>query len=44
MLKKIRKKLLAALTEKMQEKHPLTLQEKWFLRECRADMENGGKS
>lgn len=44
MLKKIRKKLLAALTEKMQEKHPLTLQEKVFLRECGADIESGCKS
>lgn len=44
MLKKIRKKLLVALTEKTREKHPLTLQEKVFLRECGADIESEDKS
>ena len=40
MLKKIRKKLLAALTEKVQAQQPLTLLEKEFLRENGVDIEN----
>lgn len=40
MLKKIRKKLLAALTEKVQTQQPLTLLEKEFLRENGVDIEN----
>ena len=40
MLKKIRKKLLAALTEKVQIQHPLTLLEKEFLSENGVDIEN----
>ena len=39
MLKKIRKKLLAALKEKVQAKQPLTLLEKEFLRENGVDIE-----
>ena len=40
MLKKIRKKLLAALTEKVQIQQPLTLLEKEFLSENGVDIEN----
>lgn len=40
MLGKIRKKLLAALTEKVQKQQPLTLLEKEFLRENGVDVEN----
>lgn len=40
MLKKIRKKLLAALTEKVQAQQPLTLLEKEFLSENGVDIEN----
>ena len=40
MLKKIRKKLLAALTEKVQAQQPLTLLEKELLRENGVDIEN----
>ena len=40
MLKKIRKKLLAALTEKVQAQQPLTLLDKDFLRENGVDIEN----
>ena len=40
MLKKIRKKLLAALTEKVQIQQPLTLLDKDFLRENGVDIEN----
>ena len=40
MLKKIRKKLLAALTEKVQTQQPLTLLDKDFLRENGVDIEN----
>ena len=40
MLKRIRKKLLAALTEKVQTQQPLTLLEKEFLRENGEDIEN----
>lgn len=40
MLKKIRKKLLAALTENVQTQQPLTLLEKEFLRENGVDIEN----
>ena len=40
MLKKIRKKLLAALTEKVQTQQPLTLLEKEFLIENGIDIEN----
>lgn len=40
MLKKIRKKLLAALTEKVQTQQPLTLLEKEFLRENGVDIES----
>ena len=43
MLKKIRKKLLAALTEKVQAKQPLTLLEKEFLTENGIDIENNSK-
>lgn len=43
MLKKIRKKLLTALTEKVHSQQPLTLLEKEFLRENGADIENSGK-
>ena len=39
MLKKIRKKLLAALTEKVQAQQPLTLLEKEFLSENSVDIE-----
>lgn len=39
MLKKIRKKLLAALTEKVQAQQPLTLLEKEFLKENGVDIE-----
>ena len=40
MLKRIRKKLLAALTEKVQTQQPLTLLDKDFLRENGVDIEN----
>ena len=43
MLKKIRKKLLAALTEKVQEQQPLTLLEKEFLSENCVDIEKTTK-
>lgn len=43
MLKKIRKKLLAALTEKVQAQQPLTLLEKEFLKENGADIEKTTK-
>lgn len=43
MLGKIRKKLLAALTEKMRSQQPLTLLEKDFLRENGVDVENNTK-
>ena len=44
MLKKIRKKLLAALTEKVQAQQPLTLLEKEFLSENGVDIEISSKS
>lgn len=44
MLKKIRKKLLAALTEKVQAQQPLTLLEKEFLIENSVDIEKTRKS
>ena len=44
MLKKIRKKLLAALTEKVQAQQPLTLLEKEFLTENGIDIENSNKT
>ncbi len=43
MLKKIRKKLLAALTEKVQAQQPLTLLEKEFLSENDVDIEKNTK-
>ena len=43
MLKKIRKKLLAALTEKVQAQQPLTLLEKEFLKENGVDIEKNTK-
>lgn len=43
MLKKIRKKLLAALTEKVQAQQPLTLLEKEFLTENGVDIEKNTK-
>lgn len=43
MLKKIRKKLLAALTEKVQAQQPLTLLEKEFLKENGVDIEKIAK-
>lgn len=43
MLKKIRKKLLAALTEKVQAQQPLTLLEKEFLKENSVDIEKSTK-
>ena len=43
MLKKIRKKLLAALTEKVQAQQPLTLLEKEFLSENGVDIEKAMK-
>ena len=43
MLKKIRKKLLAALTEKVQAQQPLTLLEKEFLKENGVDIEKTTK-
>ena len=43
MLKKIRKKLLAALTEKVQAQQPLTLLEKEFLKENGVDIEKSMK-
>ena len=43
MLKKIRKKLLAALTEKVQAQQPLTLLEKEFLSENGVDIEKNTK-
>ena len=44
MLKKIRKKLLAVLTEKVQAQQPLTLLEKEFLKENGVDIEKSRKS
>lgn len=44
MLKKIRKKLLAALTKKVQTQQPLTLLEKEFLNENGVDIENSSKT
>ena len=44
MLKKIRKKLLAALTEKVQKQQPLTLLEKEFLTENGVDIESSSKT
>ena len=44
MLGKIRKKLLAALTEKVQTQQPLTLLEKEFLSENGVDIENSSKT
>lgn len=44
MLKKIRKKLLAALAEKVQAQQPLTLLEKEFLTENSVDIENNSKT
>lgn len=44
MLKKIRKKLLAALTEKVQAQQPLTLLEKEFLIENGIDIESNSKT
>lgn len=44
MLGKIRKKLLAALTEKVQAQQPLTLLEKEFLTENGVDIENTSKT
>ena len=43
MLKKIRKKLLAALAEKVQAQQPLTLLEKEFLSENGVDIEKNTK-
>ena len=43
MLKKIRKKLLAALTDKAEKQQPMTLLEKEFLRECGLTVDNGTK-
>ena len=40
MLKKIRKKLLAALTEKVDKQQPLSLLEKVFLTDNGVDIEN----
>ena len=44
MLGKIRKKLLAALTEKVQAQQPLTLLEKEFLSENGIDIESSSKT
>ena len=41
MFKKIRKKLLAALTDKAEKQQPMTLLEKEFLRECGLTVDNG---
>ena len=43
MFKKIRKKLLAALTDKAEKQQPMTLLEKEFLRERRLAVDNGTK-
>ena len=43
MFNKIRKKLLAALTEKAEKQQPMTLPEKEFLRECGLTVNNGTK-
>ena len=43
MLKKIRKKLLAALTEKTKKQQPMTLLEKDFLEESGMEIESGEK-
>lgn len=43
MFKKIRKKLLAALTDKAEKQQPMTLLEKEFLRECGLTVDNGTK-
>ena len=40
MFKKIRKKLLAALTDKAEKQQPMTLLEKEFLRECGLTVDN----
>ena len=42
-LKKIRKKLLAALTDKTEKQRPMTLLEKEFLRDCGLVIDNGAK-
>lgn len=44
MLKRMRKKLLAALTEKVRSQQPLTLLEKEFLSENGVDIENSNKT
>lgn len=41
MFKKIRKKLLAAMTDKAEKQQPMTLLEKEFLRECGLKVDNG---
>ena len=43
MFKKIRKKLLAALTDKAEKQQPMTLLEKDFLREYGLEIDNGTK-
>ena len=43
MLKKIRKKLLAALTDKAEKQQAMTLLEKEFLRDCGLTVDNGTK-
>ena len=43
MFKKIRKKLLAALKDKVEKQQPMTLLEKEFLRERRLAVDNGTK-
>ena len=43
MFKKIRKRLLAALTDKAEKQQPMTLLEKEFLRECGLTVDNGTK-
>lgn len=43
MFKKIRKKLLAAMTDKAEKQQPMTLLEKEFLRECGLTVDNGTK-
>ena len=43
MFKKIRKKLLAALTGKAEKQQPMTLLEKEFLRDCGLVIDNGTK-
>ena len=44
MFKKIRKKLLAALTDKAEKQQPMTLLEKEFLRERGLTVDNGTKN